>query len=227
MKTIHPTAQIGPFCLIGENVSIGENSRIGAHSVIEEGASIGKNCHIDSFVQIRHNCNIKDHVSIRSKSVIGSEGFGYAQNQKFESTFIPQLGAVTLSGPSVFGSFLNMDRGAFTDTSFASNTILASRIHIAHNVHMEKNCRIRDGFMMAGSTDMGEGFFADVSCVVAGHMKIPHQVHLGVNTRLTTKTSPNSDYVGTPPMKPSLQNEVLKLFKEFHILLVEDSKEPK
>ncbi len=49
---VHPTAKladgvsIGPFAIIGEEVSIGADTSVGAHAVIERWTTIGSRCHI-------------------------------------------------------------------------------------------------------------------------------------------------------------------------------------
>ena len=61
---IHPTAiidrraeiggevEIGPYCVIEEDVCIDEGTKIGPHVVIRHGTQIGKRCQISQFASI-------------------------------------------------------------------------------------------------------------------------------------------------------------------------------
>lgn len=51
-NNIHPTATIGEYCVIGDNVTIGEGCVIGHHAVIHEDTVIGDSVRIDDFACI-------------------------------------------------------------------------------------------------------------------------------------------------------------------------------
>ena len=70
-------AVIGPGCVIGDAVEIGENTQLDANVTIYRQVKIGKRTKITSGV------------------VIGSDGFGFANQQKTWHK-VPQLGSVVV-----------------------------------------------------------------------------------------------------------------------------------
>ena len=92
---IHETAVIADDAVIGSNVAIG------AHSVIESGVNVGDNCCIGPQVfigknsslgddcliypqvSIYHSVRIGDRAILHSGSVLGSDGFGFANEAPF------------------------------------------------------------------------------------------------------------------------------------------------
>ncbi|MGP1953841.1 MAG: DapH/DapD/GlmU-related protein, partial [Arsenophonus sp. NC-QC1-MAG3] len=97
--TPKPAQNIHPSAVIAEDVQLGENVAIGVNAVIESGVIlgnqviIGAGCFIGKKVKIGqstclwanvsiyHNVEIGKQCLIQSGSVIGSDGFGYA-NEK-------------------------------------------------------------------------------------------------------------------------------------------------
>ena len=90
---VHPSAWIDPSATIGKGVSIGPNAVIGANvdignnSIIESGVSIAPNVRIGSNTRIYpntsiyHSVQIGDNCIIHANAVIGSDGFGYANDK--------------------------------------------------------------------------------------------------------------------------------------------------
>src|ERR1041384_2755416 len=78
---IHPSAHIGPWCVIGEHV------QIGADCVLESGNYVGEDCRLSSTVRVFPNVvlypkkMIGNRVRIHAGTVIGSDGFGYVFDQ--------------------------------------------------------------------------------------------------------------------------------------------------
>ena len=94
-EAIHPTAvihesvtiptgtTIGPNAVIEKGVTLGTHCSIMANVVIEHGATIGNNVTIHPGTIIGWDCRVGDDCLLLSNSVIGGEGFGYAQDQYF------------------------------------------------------------------------------------------------------------------------------------------------
>jgi UDP-3-O-[3-hydroxymyristoyl] glucosamine N-acyltransferase len=164
--------EISDFSSIDESVKLGKNCIIGPHVSIEENCVIGDNVVIGAFTHIYYNTQIEDNVEIGSHCNIGVDGFGYAQNQKGESFFTPQIGNVVLKRGAKILDHCSIDRAAFSSTIIGENTILGGHSHIAHNLEIGKDGKIAPGFVVAGSTKIGDRVALDgrVNCV--GHIKI-------------------------------------------------------
>ena len=58
---------------------------------------------IHPHVTIGYDCRLGNEVIVHSNSVIGCEGYGFAQDEKGKSYRIPQLGIVVIEGPGARG----------------------------------------------------------------------------------------------------------------------------
>ena len=68
---IHATVEIGPFCIIGDNVEIEEGSKILSHAVIKGPTKIGKNNIIYQFSSIGEDTPDKKYNGEQTELVIG------------------------------------------------------------------------------------------------------------------------------------------------------------
>jgi UDP-N-acetylglucosamine acyltransferase len=113
---IHPTAivspdaklsegvEIGPYCIVGENVKIGRNTKLVSHVVIEE-SEIGQNCSVYPFatiglppqdlkyrgektrVRIGNNNILREYINIHRASV-GGEGVTVIGHDNFLMAYV-------------------------------------------------------------------------------------------------------------------------------------------
>jgi UDP-3-O-[3-hydroxymyristoyl] glucosamine N-acyltransferase len=92
---IHPTAKLGNNVAVGKNVvisagcNIGPDTKIFHNTVISENVEMGSECLIHANVSIRENCVLGNRIIIHSGAVVGSDGFGFSQNEKGEYEKIP------------------------------------------------------------------------------------------------------------------------------------------
>ena len=190
---IHPTAVIADDATIGENVSIGAHtviesgvnigsgSCIGAQVFIGQNSSLGEDCLLYPQVSVYHDVNIGNRAIIHSHAVIGSDGFGFA-NEAGKWVKIPQLGGVQIGDNFEMGANSAIDRGALTDTTIGDGVILDNLIHIAHNVSLGDNLAMAAMSGIAGGTKIGKGSTLAGRASVIGHLDICDNTHISVNT---------------------------------------------
>jgi len=188
-NTPKAASDIAPSAVISDSVSLGENVSVGANAVIEDGAVIGDNavigagCFIGKHakigkgtqlwanVSIYHNVEIGDECLIQSGAVIGSDGFGYA-NERGKWIKIPQTGRVIIGNRVEIGACTCIDRGALDDTVIEDNVIIDNLCQIAHNVHIGTGTAIAGGVILAGSLKVGRYCQIGGASVINGHMEI-------------------------------------------------------
>ena len=193
---IHETAVIADDAIIGDNVDIG------AHSVIEAGVKIGDNCCIGpqvfigrnsalgddcliyAQVSIYHEVRIGDRAILHSGSVLGSDGFGFA-NERGKWVKIPQLGGISIGDDFEIGANSAIDRGALTDTTIGNGVILDNHVHVAHNVGMGDNSALAGHSAIAGGTKIGKGVTLAGRVGIIGHLNICDNTHISVNSLVT------------------------------------------
>ncbi|KMK51384.1 UDP-3-O-(3-hydroxymyristoyl) glucosamine N-acyltransferase [[Actinobacillus] muris] len=182
-ENIAPTAVISPQAVLGKNVSVGANAviesgvELGDDVVIGAGCFIGKNSQIGARTQlwanvcIYHNVQIGSDCLIQSSAVIGSDGFGYA-NDKGQWIKIPQTGGVVIGNRVEIGACTCIDRGALDPTVIEDNVIIDNLCQIAHNVHIGYGTAVAGGVIMAGSLKVGRFCQIGGASVINGHMEI-------------------------------------------------------
>lgn len=184
---IATTAVIDPTAKLGTNISIGANAVIesgvvlGDNCIIGPGCFIGKNTTIGSGtklwanISVYHNCIIGDNCLIQSGTVIGADGFGYA-NDRGKWIKIPQLGRVVIGNNVEIGASTTIDRGALDDTVIGDGVIIDNQCQIAHNDVIGDHTAVAGGVIMAGSLTIGRHCMIGGASVINGHMEICDQV---------------------------------------------------
>lgn len=187
---IHPsanissTANIGAYAVIEAHAHIGEHVQIGSHCFIGEYAKVAANSKLWSNVSVYHRVEIGEHCLVQSGAIIGSDGFGYA-NEQGQWVKIPQLGSVIIGDKVEIGACTTVDRGALDDTVIANNVIIDNQCQIAHNVHLGEGTAIAGCAVIAGSTKIGKYCQIGGLSGIAGHIEICDKVILTGRSMVT------------------------------------------
>ncbi len=195
---IPETVRVGPQAVIGPNVTIGENSVIMAGVIIEENARIGDKVVLNSGVVIGYECEIGDGVIINSNTVVGSEGYGFAQDASHRSYRIPQLGRVVIEDDVRIGANCCFDRGAYRETRIGRGTKFDNLCHVAHNVQIGEDCLLTAGFIIAGSSVIGDRVMASGQTGVLDHLKVADDVILLQRAGVVASIKEPGAYAGIP-----------------------------
>ncbi|MEX2474967.1 UDP-3-O-(3-hydroxymyristoyl)glucosamine N-acyltransferase [Marinobacter sp.] len=193
---IHPTAVVDPSARIADSASVGPQvvieakADIGEGVVVGAGSVIGARCHIGAHsvlrprVTLAHETVVGQRCLIQSGAVVGSDGFGFA-NEKGVWHRIAQIGKVVLGDDVEVGANTTIDRGALDDTVIGDGVKLDNLIQIAHNVRIGDHSAMAAMVGIAGSTHIGKHCVFGGASGVAGHLNIADQVHLTGMTLVT------------------------------------------
>lgn len=211
---IHPTAvvaddvemgtnvQLGANAVIESGVKLGDNVQIGAGTFVGKECQIGHHTKLWANVTIYHNTVIGEHCLVQSATVIGSDGFGYA-NDKGKWIKIPQLGRVVIGDRVEIGASTTIDRGALEDTVIADGVILDNQLQIAHNVKIGENTAMAACSVIAGSTTIGSNCSIAGLCGINGHMEITDNVHITGMSMVTKSITEPGVYSSGMPAVPN------------------------
>ncbi|EKE69212.1 UDP-3-O-(3-hydroxymyristoyl)glucosamine N-acyltransferase [Gallaecimonas xiamenensis] len=208
--SLHPTAIIAPDAVLGEGVAIGPYSVIESGVVLEAGVKIGPHCFIGkgsrigqgstlwSNVAIYHGVSLGSHCKVHANAVIGSDGFGYANDRgKWEA--IPQTGGVRIGNRVDIGAGTTIDRGALEDTVIEDNVIIDNQVQIAHNVVIGTGTAVAGTTVFAGSVTVGKYCIIGGACAIAGHLSIADGTTItGMSMVTKAITEPGVYSSGTP-----------------------------
>ncbi|MGB0893480.1 MAG: UDP-3-O-(3-hydroxymyristoyl)glucosamine N-acyltransferase [Parashewanella sp.] len=194
---IHPSAQIDPSARLGEGVTIGANAVIGAGvilgdyvdigpgTVIGQDSILGSKTRLWANVTIYHDVQLGVECIVHSGAVIGSDGFGYA-NDAGKWVKIPQTGGVRIGDNVEIGASTAIDRGALEHTIIEDGVILDNQIQVAHNVLIGAHTAIAGNTTLAGSCVIGKYCIIGGNCAVAGHLSIADGTHVTGSTNITS-----------------------------------------
>lgn len=199
--TVADSATIAHGVVLGENVVIGENCYIGANSIIEEGTQVGADTTIHPLVYIGHSCVIGERCEVLPNSSIGTEGYGYAHDERWNHYRIPHSGRVILENDVHVGANCAIDRGSLGDTVIGRGTKIDNQVHLAHNSIIGTNGLITAQFGMAGSSKIGNNFVTGGKTSVTGHISITDNVQIAGMSGVTKSITEPGQYGGFPLQK--------------------------
>lgn len=209
---IHPSAVVHEFSKVGEgvtlganvvigaNVSIGNNSHIGPGCVISDDVVIGESVNLHSGVTIYKQCVLGRNVLVHAGVVIGSDGFGIAQDEG-KWVKVPQLGRVIIGDNVEIGASTTIDRGAIEDTIIGDGVKLDNQIQIGHNVRIGEHTAIAGCTGIAGSAEIGRRCTIGGMGLILGHLKIADDVHLTAQSMVTKSIATAGVYSSGTPLQ--------------------------
>lgn len=199
-------SNIDPTASIGANVSLGQNVSIGAHTVIMPGVVIADNVCIGSYCKIYPNVVIYresvigDRVLIHAGSVIGSDGFGYAQNALGEHAKIEHNGRTIIEDDVEIGANNVVDRAVFGETRIKKGSKVGHSCVIAHNSIVGEHSLLVAQVGLAGSTTTGRNVVLGGQVGTGGHVHIGDFVQVAGRGAVSKNLPPKSKWGGHPIM---------------------------
>jgi UDP-3-O-[3-hydroxymyristoyl] glucosamine N-acyltransferase len=218
---IHPSALVSPSAKIDSSVTIGANVVIEDNSVIESGSFIDSGCVIKSDVTIGsethlypntvvcHSVSIGNRVILHPGVVIGSDGFGLANNKGIWNK-IPQIGTVIIGDDVEIGANTTIDRGALENTIIEQGVKIDNLVQIAHNVHIGAHTAIAGCAGVAGSTTIGKHCMIGGMTAIGGHIEIVDNVVISGNSAVGNSIKSPGEYSsGIPATEAKLWRRIV------------------
>ena len=197
--TIDPSAAIAPFAYIGHG------ARVAAGVRIFSGSYVGEDCVIGEDTTIYPNCSLMagtivgQRVILHAGTVLGSDGFGFAQAASGMTKF-PQIGRTVIEDDVEIGANTTIDRAALGETRVGQGTKIDNLVQLGHNVRVGRNCIIVSQVGIAGSTTLGDGVILAGQVGVAGHLHLGDGCRIGAKSGVGQDVPPKTDLSGIPVM---------------------------
>jgi len=193
-------AALGPWVYVGPGASIGSGSRLYGLTYVGRGVRIGRDCLIYPHVSLLDGCRLGDRVIIHSGTVIGSDGFGFAQDAQGRSTKIPQTGIVQIDDDVEIGANCTVDRATFGKTWIQEGVKIDNLVQIAHNVTIGPHSIIVAQVGIAGSVTLGSHVILGGQVGIAGHLTVGDRVRIAAKSAISHSVEPGQDLMGVPAM---------------------------
>ena len=166
--SIHPTA------VLGTGVQLGRRTTVGPHVVLGDGVILGDDCTVLANATIYSGSVLGDRVLVQAGAVLGSTGFGYAQNAATgEYLAFPQQGTLVIADDVEIGANTTVDRGALGETRIGAGTKIDNLVHIAHNCILGRNVIIAAQTGISGSSIIEDG------AILGGQVGLGEHAHVG------------------------------------------------
>jgi UDP-3-O-[3-hydroxymyristoyl] glucosamine N-acyltransferase len=211
---VHPSVQIpdgaviGPGVVVGSNVVLGDGVVLMANAVIENDVRIGQGSVLHPGCVVSHGCEIGAEVMLKAGCVIGSEGFGFAQDEKRRNYRIPHTGKVIIEDRVVIGSNTTIDRATYGATLIRAGVIIDALCHIGHNVDIGEDCILCAHTGISGSSRFGQRVIASGQTGVLDHISVASDSVLLHRAGVNRSIKQPGMYAGGPaqPLQHYLKN---------------------
>jgi UDP-3-O-[3-hydroxymyristoyl] glucosamine N-acyltransferase len=214
---IDPTAHIGPFCVIGDQVHIGARAVLHASNYVGAHCKLGNDVVLFPNVTLYPRTELGHRVRVHAGTVIGSDGFGYVQDGGVHRK-VPQIGNVIVGDDVEIGANVTIDRGALGPTTIGKGTKIDNLVQIAHNVQIGENCLLVAQVGIAGSTKLGNYVVLAGQVGLAGHLKIGNQVTVAAQSGIMRDVPDGRKLWGTPALPDLEMKRQIVALRKLHDL---------
>jgi len=148
--TLGTGVKIGPFCLVGPDVSIGDNTELQSHVVLAGRTTIGQ----------------------RNRLFAGSVIGGEPQDVSYQDSDTQ----VIIGDDNIFREGVTVSKGAEKEdgcTRIGNGNLLMANSHVAHNCHVFNNVILVNGVLLGGHVHVHDG------AIVSGNTVVHHFSTLG------------------------------------------------
>lgn len=200
-------AWVGPNCIIEKGAVVHAGVQLAGGCFVGAGSTIGAGSRLAANVVVCHDVTIGERVNIAPGAVIGSDGFGLA-NEDGRWLNVPQLGSVSIGDDVEIGSNTTIDRGALDDTVLEEGVRLDNQIQVAHNVYIGAHTAIAGCVGISGSAKIGRHCMIGGGSGIVGHLEIADRVVITGMTMVTKSiTSPGVYSSGVPAQENEAWNK--------------------
>ena len=196
--SVDASAWVGPQCVVEQGAVLHAGVQLAAGCFIGANSVIGANSLLDANAVVCHDVRIGERVHIYPGAVIGSDGFGLA-NEQGKWVNVPQLGSVRIGNDVEIGANTTIDRGALDDTVLEDGVRLDNQIQVAHNVYIGAHTAIAGCVGISGSARIGKYCMIGGGAGIVGHLEIAdHVIVTGMTMVTRSITEPGVYSSGVP-----------------------------
>jgi UDP-3-O-[3-hydroxymyristoyl] glucosamine N-acyltransferase len=143
-----------------------------AGAYIGDDVKIGDNTIIYPNVTVYRDCKIGSDCIIHAGTVIGSDGFGFANTKDGKYIKIYQNGNVEIGNDVEIGANCTIDRAVFKTTKIDNGVRIDNLVHIGHNCKIGTGSILVSQVGLSGSTTLNHYVVMGGQSGAAGHLEI-------------------------------------------------------
>lgn len=204
---------VGPFVVIGEDVSIGDRCRLMPGVVIGDGCRLGDDVVLYPNVVLYPDTVLGNRVMVHAGVVLGADGFGY-RTEGGRHVKVPQRGHVEIGDDVEIGANTTIDRATFLTTQVAEGTKIDNLVQIAHNCQIGRHNLIVSQVGLAGSCKTGDYVVIAGQAGIKDHITIGDGAILEAMSGLMENVPAGEKWVGAPAMPAREQFRLIGLVRK-------------
>jgi UDP-3-O-[3-hydroxymyristoyl] glucosamine N-acyltransferase len=225
---VDATASIGAHVIVSNGCSIGAGAALHSGVVLYDNVSIGEGSVLHANVVCYDGTRIGARCLIHAGTVLGADGFGFAERTDGSFEKIPQIGTVVIEDDVEIGANCTIDRAALGSTVIEQGVKLDNLIHIAHNAVLGEHTAIAAQTGVSGSTRIGKRNRIAGQVGFVGHISTSDNVVVLAQSGVSKSLDNKGVYFGSPAKShaDALKQEAAlrqlpQLLKEFRALKTE------
>ena len=196
---VDATARVDAFAVVGAGSTVGPGVVIGAHVVVGRGCRIGAGTVFHPHVVVYDGSRIGERVIVHSGTVLGADGFGYAEGAEASSLVkLPQVGVVVIGDDVEIGANSAVDRATFDTTRIGRGTKIDNLVQIGHNAQIGQGCILCGQAAVAGSGRIGDRVLIAGQSGVAGHFDVGDGVQVAAKSAVFQEVPAGQKVAGVP-----------------------------
>lgn len=196
---VDASARVDAFAVVGAGSTVGSAAVIGAHVVVGRGCRIGAGTVLHPHVVVYDRSRIGERVIVHSGTVLGADGFGYAEGSEQASLVkLPQVGVVVIGDDVEIGANSAVDRATFDTTRVGRGTKIDNLVQVGHNAQIGQGCILCGHAAVAGSARLGDRVLLAGQTGVAGHFDVGDGVQVAAKSAVFQEVAPGQQVAGVP-----------------------------
>lgn len=160
--------------------------------------SLPDGVYIHKTATVAEDVTLGYNVIIGPGAVIGKDGFGYEREDTGRWVPKPHTHSVVIMDDVHVGANVCIDRGSWRDTYIGTGCRVDNLVHVAHNVHLEDNCVLVAGALVAGSVRVGTGSWIGLGAKVNQRVTLGEGCFIGSGAVVTKNVPPRRIFAGVP-----------------------------
>lgn len=184
---------VHPLAIVDDGANIGENVEIGPFSIIGKDVTIGKGTKIDAHVRIEGPTEIGENCRVFQGAVLGFD----PQDLKYKSGETTYL---KIGGGNIIREYVTVHRatGEGNATVIGDNNFIMAYVHIGHNCILGSNILVSNATSFAGHVHIEDRAVVGGMTGVHQFVRIGRLAMVGGCARIVKDIPPYSMVTGSP-----------------------------
>lgn len=195
---VHPTAHVGPHCVIENGATIHAGAILVAGAHVGAHATIGEHSFLHPQVRVLDRCVVGKRCLLHPGATLGADGFGFKPDGKGGLAKVPQIGNVIIHDDVEVGANTCIDRATVGSTVVGSGTKLDNHVQIGHNCILGKCCILCGHAALSGSVTLGDGVVLGGSVGIADGLTIGSGAQVAAQGGVMNDIPPGEIWIGAP-----------------------------